>query len=157
MGGTFRYPGNVPPFFQAEFNLFKDPLAAKIVFSSNFPVYLIGLDVTSKIIFKRDMLKKFANSAKPTLNYLYKKIKTWFYLNYPFYGGFLLHDVLAVGACIDKNFFKFEKFPVYVFEKGPLKGKTLRLKTATSLNNIFVATDVNIEKFKNFFMERVVS
>jgi purine nucleosidase len=156
MGGAVWCRGNIPPLFQAEFNIFKDPLSAKIIFSSDFPVYLIGLDVTSKVVFKKDLLKIFRNSKDNTVNYLYKNIKTWFYLNYLFFRGFLLHDVLTVAVCIDKSFAIFEKFPIYVIESGLFRGKIIKLKHSKKLNNIFVAKGVDVKRFIDFFKQRIV-
>ncbi len=45
MGGAI-YDSNITP--SAEFNIYVDPEAAKIVFNSQVPIVMIGLDVTNK-------------------------------------------------------------------------------------------------------------
>jgi purine nucleosidase len=47
MGGAVRTKGNVTPY--AEFNIYVDPPAAKIVFESGLPITLVPLDVTHQV------------------------------------------------------------------------------------------------------------
>lgn len=49
MGGAVRTKGNITPY--AEFNIFSDPLAARIVFESGLPITLVPLDVTHQVFF----------------------------------------------------------------------------------------------------------
>lgn len=44
MGGCIRSPGNITS--SAEFNIYHDPEAAKIIFKSELPITLVSLDVT---------------------------------------------------------------------------------------------------------------
>ncbi|MFQ6112279.1 MAG: nucleoside hydrolase, partial [Nitrospinota bacterium] len=55
MGGTAMEPGNASPV--AEFNIFCDPEAAREVFSSGVPITMVGLDVTRKVLLRREQLK----------------------------------------------------------------------------------------------------
>lgn len=48
MGGAYFEVGNVTP--TAEFNIFVDPKAAKIVFKSGAPIVVVPLDVTHKVL-----------------------------------------------------------------------------------------------------------
>ena len=48
MGGAALGPGNVTPC--AEFNIFTDPHAARIVFGSGVPLVMFGLDVTHQVL-----------------------------------------------------------------------------------------------------------
>lgn len=48
MGGAFREGGNVTP--SAEFNVYVDPHAAKIVFECGRPIVAMGLDVTHQVL-----------------------------------------------------------------------------------------------------------
>lgn len=151
MGGAVWCKGYIPPLFQAEFNIFKDPIAAKVVFSGHYKTFLIPLDVTSKTIFNNGLLNDFRNSKSKTIQYLYENIKCWYRLNYLFFKGFLMHDILAVAVAVNKNFVSFEKLPLYVIDKGLSKGKIIKLKPNPKLNFISVAKTVNVDEFINFF------
>ena len=50
MGGAIDVPGNVPETnYTAEYNIYGDPYAANVTFSSGIPIVLIPLDTTSQV------------------------------------------------------------------------------------------------------------
>jgi purine nucleosidase len=55
MGGAYFEVGNVTP--SAEFNIFVDPEAAEIVFTSGAPLVVLPLDVTHKALTSRDWVE----------------------------------------------------------------------------------------------------
>lgn len=67
MGGSVEAPGNiiVPGFTDghpnehAEWNLFVDPLAAKIVFESPLEITMVGLDVTNQVKVTAEFAERF--------------------------------------------------------------------------------------------------
>src|ERR1700722_2801254 len=67
MGGAVRVPGNLQdggPFHSrnstAEWNIFIDPMAARIVFRSGVPIRLIALDATNKVKIDSKFMLEFA-------------------------------------------------------------------------------------------------
>lgn len=56
MGGAMREGGNTTP--SAEFNIFVDPLAAKIVFDCGRPITAMGLDVTHQVLATKERIRK---------------------------------------------------------------------------------------------------
>ena len=58
MGGGFFEGGNVTP--AAEFNIYVDPHAADIVFSSGIPITMMPLDVTHKALALPERIERFA-------------------------------------------------------------------------------------------------
>ena len=63
MGGSYQN-GNVTP--AAEFNIICDPEAAHICFSCGRPVYMMGLDITRKVLCVPEVvarMKKIGNKA----------------------------------------------------------------------------------------------
>lgn len=68
MGGGFFEGGNTTP--AAEFNIYVDPQAARVVFHSGVPITLIPLDCTHKALTSRVRVAKFremANRAGPVV------------------------------------------------------------------------------------------
>jgi purine nucleosidase len=57
MGGAYFEVGNITP--AAEFNIYVDPEAAKIVFSSGVPITVVPLDVTHKALVTKERNDKF--------------------------------------------------------------------------------------------------
>lgn len=63
MGGAYFEVGNITP--AAEFNIFVDPEAAKIVFDSGVPLVVMPLDVTHKALVTRPRLQALAALPAP--------------------------------------------------------------------------------------------
>ncbi|MCL6271533.1 nucleoside hydrolase [Sansalvadorimonas sp. 2012CJ34-2] len=118
MGGG-QY-GNITP--SAEFNIFVDPDAAKIVFQSGIPIVMCGLDVTHKAYLTRedaDHIRKL-NKVGETLGGFYD-----FYTGY--YGqhnkqcpGAPMHDPCTIAWLIDPNLFTGRQCHVDVETHGQL-------------------------------------
>ena len=62
MGGGFFEGGNITP--AAEFNIYVDPEAAKIVLESGLKITMLPLDVTHKTLVQRNFLEKLRKSGK---------------------------------------------------------------------------------------------
>ncbi len=58
MGGGFFEGGNITP--AAEFNIYVDPDAAKIVFGAGVPLVILPLDVTHQLLTTRERVAKIA-------------------------------------------------------------------------------------------------
>jgi len=74
MGGAIHVPGNLGDgdLFKtanktAEWNIFVDPLAARIVFRSGIPIRLIPLDATNKVPIAMSFLREFQSLAHSPL------------------------------------------------------------------------------------------
>jgi purine nucleosidase len=64
MGGGWSEGGNITP--AAEFNIYVDPHAARLVFQSGAPITLIPLDCTHKAIATRTRIEKFRTMKNNT-------------------------------------------------------------------------------------------
>ena len=115
MGGTVLAPGNVTPVSEA--NLHGDPEAAAIVFESEVPLTVVGLDVTMKTRLTYahlDLLDKLAAPDKrDMLNFLRQSLGVYFNFyresNY-FVESCPLHDPLAVLVAVNPSLVQTQTF-----------------------------------------------
>jgi purine nucleosidase len=146
-GGMF---GNTTP--AAEFNIYVDAEAAKIVFESGVPITMMGLDLTHQALATPDVIK--------TLSAVNNKASTFVVELLQFFGktylekfGFPhppIHDACAVAYCIDPSVVETKRLRVDVETKGELTyGMTLvDLYGVTGREpNVNVALKLDQEKF----------
>ena len=134
----------------AEFNIYVDPEAAEIVFSSGIPIVMSGLDVTEKTqIFPSDWinLHTLGVASRFTASLLD------FYHEYAIEHGFegsSLHDPCATAYLIDPTLFKGSSYAVHIETEGELtRGMTVadKRRFAKDPPNVTVLTDVDNSRF----------
>jgi len=163
MGGAFNVTpyghGNVTPV--AEFNIWHDPEAAKIVFDSGMQVTAVGLDVTthpdsrlSPSRFKE--IEGMGTRRSRLVADLCRSLVQRF-------GGFSLHDPLAVAAAADPSLVETRRFVVDVETTGELtRGQTIADRRRPGHirrrrePNVDVCVSVDGDRFLELFMDRVV-
>ena len=154
MGGGIGM-GNVSP--AAEFNIYADPEAAHVVFTSGIKVNMIGLNVTTQTYYNLDMHEKFKNSDleinKILSNIMDRRIaRTGAEENYTTY----MHDTLAVMYHTNPEIFESEMFHIDIETSGKYtRGMTLsdtRLAT-TAEKNVNVPMKIDADRFKEVFMD----
>lgn len=120
MGGGFFEGGNITP--SAEFNMFVDPDAAKIVFAAGIPLTVIPLDVTHQALTSKewvDGLRHMGNQVGPA-------VAAWtdFFERYDMekYGseGAPLHDPCVIGYMIKPELFSGRFINVEIEADSPL-------------------------------------
>ncbi len=126
MGGTLHVPGNVSPVGEA--NISGDPHAADLVFRASWPVTMIGLDVTTKLIMNDQILETIREDNAQYGNFIYDISR--FYRNFHINvdgveGGFYVHDPSAVMYLINPDIFKMKQGPVRVVTTGIGIGQTI--------------------------------
>src|SRR2546421_8584647 len=125
MGGSLS-GGNITP--AAEFNIYVDPEAARIVFQSGIPITMVGLDVTRKTSLTEEHVRVL-EAAQNAVSQAAAKIGRNA-INHNRERGFLvgpnMHDSLAVAAFLDPTILKFQDYYVDVETTGELTaGETL--------------------------------
>lgn len=116
MGGG--YLGNTTP--AAEFNMYADPEAAKIVLESNVPLTMCELEMTGQSSASAEIIDKIkaidnpvAAFASQILEYADKTFRNLFGTDNP-----AIHDACAVAYCIDPDVFTTKNLRVDMELKG---------------------------------------
>jgi purine nucleosidase len=119
MGGAAFCPGNTGP--RAEFNIFTDPEAARIVLRSGIPITMVSLDVTEKCLLTQKMLDEICHPDP--LSRFVRAITghclAWHH-RVVCMEGMPLHDPLAVAVAADETLVEARPAHVDVETKGEL-------------------------------------
>ena len=125
MGGSLS-GGNITP--AAEFNIYVDPEAARIVFQSGIPITMVGLDATRKTSLTEEHVRTLEAAQNPVSQAAAKIARNAIEHNRQ--QGFLvgpnMHDSLAVATFLDPSLVKLKDYYVDVETTGELTaGETL--------------------------------
>jgi pyrimidine-specific ribonucleoside hydrolase len=125
MGGSLS-GGNITP--AAEFNVYVDPEAARIVFQSGIPVTMVGLDVTRRTSLTDEHVRTLEAAQNPVSQAAAKIGRNA--INHNRERGYLvgpnMHDSLAVAGFLDPAILKLQDYYVDVETTGELTaGETL--------------------------------
>lgn len=129
MGGAFGnndHRGNVTPF--AEANIHDDPHAADRVFAADWPVVIIGLDVTEESFFTKQYLDELRDDAAEVGQFIWDVSRYYlrFYSEKVGMEGCHVHDPSAIAYVIDPTLFTLCDGAVRVVTDGPAEGMTLQ-------------------------------
>jgi purine nucleosidase len=123
MGGAIGL-GNVTP--AAEFNIYVDPHAAKLVFESGVPLTMLGLDVTHRVLVNRPRLEAIRAIGTPVglaaagLVDFFNRFDSDRYAA----DGAPLHDPCVIAWLIDPTLFSGKPCHVAIETVGSSKGRT---------------------------------
>jgi inosine-uridine nucleoside N-ribohydrolase len=148
--------GNMTP--NAEFNIWVDPEAAKIVFRSGVPITLTPLNVTRKTKFGKQHYDAIVAVNTP-LTALIKERMGPLFARDPNRGG-QMYDQLTLGSLIDPSLVKTVDLYVDVDDNpGPNYGVTVGgskvWEGAEGAKQISVQVDVDFDRFIKMYVERV--
>jgi inosine-uridine nucleoside N-ribohydrolase len=146
MGGVVGQP-------MAEYNIWCDPDAARIVFESGAVIRMVGLDVTMKCQLGPKHLERFAISSKPTVKWLWSRIQIW-------QRGQadrcpILHDPLAVATIFEPSICQAMPRRVCVETRGEFT-RAFTIAYSDDQPNAEVCLDVDSIRFVELFTERIV-
>lgn len=124
MGGNALVPGNATP--TAEANMVNDPEAADVVLGARWPVTMVGLDVTHKVVMTGAQVDAVTAPDTPPTRLLRSAIPLYrrFLERVSGLDGIYLHDPSAAAYLIEPALFRTERWPVRVETQGISRGKT---------------------------------
>lgn len=148
MGGAMNL-GNITP--AAEFNIYVDPEAAKIVFDSGIHMVMAGLDVTHETIVTKEENKRIHALKSDVAKAVAKLIDYTIDRESPYNpNGGVMHDPLAAAALIDSSVLETEHYYVDVELKSDItRGKTVAdvFRVTDKQPNIHVGVKSDNKKF----------
>ena len=153
-GGTI---GNWTP--AAEYNIFADPEAAKVVFNSSLPIIMAGLDVTQKAYITREeneILRAQGNEISVFVAELMDYFSRYHY-EVEGFPGCTLHDPCAIAALVHPELFESVQCNVDVEVTGELTRGMTVVDTIDYQKKLFgLEVDHNTKFLKNVHREKFV-
>jgi pyrimidine-specific ribonucleoside hydrolase len=156
LGGAVRVSGNLGDggFFQtnntsAEWNMFIDPTAAKIVFASGAPIRLIPLDATQRVPIDMALYEQFKSRAMtPLASFVAQVLVT--NRDQIRQGFYFARDPLAAAALANPAVVTFRPLAIEISDKPGELGRTAEIKNRRA--NTQVAIDADNWRFRDVFM-----
>ena len=158
MGGAYFEVGNITP--TAEFNIFVDPDAAKIVFEAGIDMVVMPLDVTHKALVTEKRNEAFRQLKSPVGIAVAEMTDFFERFDKEKYGssGAPLHDPCVTAYLIDPKIFSGKNINVEIETKSEL---TLGMTVADWWGvtdrkaNTFFVGDLDSDKFFSLLTERL--
>lgn len=157
MGGAILY-GNITPV--AEFNYWADPEAAKIVFESNIPIYMVGLNVTEQVRLTdkhAQLMKQHGNNSVIALADMMPVILD--YCNrYEEVNSAAMHDLTAVIACLQPELLDWTHCTVQISTTKVTRGECIAdiVDAWKKPKNCYVATSVKSQEILELFFRTML-
>ncbi|MFT6556812.1 nucleoside hydrolase [Sneathiella sp.] len=158
MGGAIKELGNTTP--AAEFNIYVDPQAAKIVLDAGVDFTMMPLDVTHKALVTPERLKRMTDLDSPVgdvcggmLDYFNRFDMT----RYGFDGG-PLHDPCVIAYLLDPELFSGRKVFLDIEIGSELTmGQTLAdwWDIQEKTPNAYICDALNVDGFFNLLIDRL--
>lgn len=156
MGGAIHVPGNLGDggVFRtdnktAEWNMFVDPWAARVVFRSGIPIRLIPLDATNKVPIDAAFLREFGDRARSPLGRVAAQVlqadREMIESGY-----FYAWDPLAAAALLDPRIARPSRLHIEILQDAPQAGRTIE---TPGRSNAQVALDADGALFRKIFLQ----
>ncbi|GAU34730.1 hypothetical protein TSUD_17030 [Trifolium subterraneum] len=166
LGGSFAVNGNVNP--AAEANIFGDPDAADVVFTSGADILAVGINITHQVVLSGSDREKLASSKGKFAQYLTGILEVYYSYHCDAYNinGVYLHDPTTLLAAVDPSLVTCTEGAVRVQTSGITRGLTIlynkkkRFEEVTEWSNmpsVKVAVTVDAPRVVKLVMDRLLS
>ncbi len=153
MGGAVRTRGNITS--HAEFNIFSDPLAAKIVLESGLPITLVPLDVTRQVSLTPQWMEQRVTPINNSFSKFVIEATGYDSARHHFRNKEIvhLHDPLAVGVVTHPDLVKKQQLSLTVeTREGEYFGKIVEESGGSNMD-VCLAVDAN--RFLELFLSKL--
>ncbi len=145
----------------AEFNMYCDPEAAKIVLASGMQLRMVGYDIAVKSRLTKEHLKIISDYNTPTSKFIVKTAEPWLEFMYAAFGVnyCYLPDPQAIAWALDEKLFSSEDMYVDIETKGDLTrgmivvDRNKALRKCSNPTNVNVCTDINNDGFMETMLD----
>jgi len=157
MGGAL-FDSNITP--SAEFNMYVDPEAAKIVIDSGVPVTMVTLDVSNKALFNHEDIKRIMGRKRGFPAIIGELLLFFAEANMKAFGfeGAPLHDPITVAYAIEPKILETKFLHVDIETRGELtRGRTVADVYGITGNkpNAEVSFKLDNERYKELIFKAV--
>jgi pyrimidine-specific ribonucleoside hydrolase len=156
LGGAVRVSGDLGDGgafptnnVSAEWNMFVDPEAAKIVFNSGAPIRLVPLDATQRIPMDMALFEQFKSRANTPLASFVAQVLASDHEQIR-QGYYFARDPLAAAALANPAVVTFRPLAIEISDKLGELGRTVEVKNRRA--NVQVAIDADALRFRDVFM-----
>lgn len=158
MGGGYFEGGNTTP--TAEFNIYVDPHAAHVVFTSGIPIVMMPLDVTHQAITTPQRLKRFRDLGTRAGDAVAGMLGFYDRYDKSKYGleGGPLHDPTVIAYLLSPDLFRGKEVAVEIATApGPTQGMTVVdwWGVTACEPNARVMNEIDDEAFYDLLVERI--
>ena len=140
----------------AEFNIYADPHAAKIVFDAGLPLTMIGLDVTGETLLQKEVVMEIKDA---------NKVGSMFFELFSHYRGgsietgLRMHDACVIYYLLHRDKTVTEEYHIDIALDGPAMGATvadIRDAYYPGETNCVVGKKFDVDHFNNWFLETML-
>ena len=153
MGGAVYAAGNVTK--DAEFNIYQDAEAAKVVINSKIPIKLVSLDATRKILYTKNTINKIKHRKDSDIsNFIQQMFKFAldYHKKYRQRDGVYLPDVLAMCVVLDEEIGSFKDLSLDVDIEKDIGKTFVNLKVK---NEVKFLEEVDTDKAVKIFIDSI--
>jgi inosine-uridine nucleoside N-ribohydrolase len=163
MGGNAFAVGNASP--SAEANIIHDPEAADVVFSADWDITMIGLDVTEKVILSSAQMDTIGTWQNPRAQHINRILPCYRRFHHDRYNEDFIHvhDSTAITYLLAPHLFRTVKYPICVELQGIGRGKTYPGLGRSNVEaewakrrKVNIAVDVDVPAAIALEMERLI-